>query len=225
MTPRTQPGGPDLDAGPGCRRVRGAVAPSGPTAARMPLAVGGVALAAVVHLAITDPYRPGGHLVCPVLALTGLFCAGCGAQRAVHDLTHGDLAGAWGMNPLVVALAPVAVVAWALWLRRRWAGAVPAPAPAPAPRRAGGTVMAWALLVVVVGFAVLRNVPALAPWLAPDRMPTGARRRTGTGHVRTTDAWSGVTPVRLYDGPTRCRSSQAAESVREGSPEGRCGRR
>jgi hypothetical protein len=27
--------------------------------------------------------------------------------------------------------------------------------------------LAWVLLVVVVGFGVLRNLPATAPWLAP----------------------------------------------------------
>ena len=162
MTHRVRPDGPDLLAGPGRRRVRvGGVAGVGG-----PLAVGAIALAAVVHLALTDPYRPGGHLVCPVLALTGFFCAGCGAQRAVHDLTQGDLAAAWGMNPLVVLAVPVAATAWARWLASRWR-----PGSRPAPGRgavtAGRGATAWVLLALVVTFAVLRNVPALAPWLAP----------------------------------------------------------
>ena len=123
-----------------------------------PLALGLAGLAAVAWLALTDPYRPGGHLACPLLALTGLYCAGCGAQRAVHDLAHLDLGAAWGANPLVVLGAPVVAVAWARWLRQRWAGR------ASGPPRAG---WAWALAGVVVVFTVLRNVPALTPWLAP----------------------------------------------------------
>ncbi|WP_298460020.1 DUF2752 domain-containing protein [uncultured Cellulomonas sp.] len=133
-------------------------------AARAPLAAGLAAGLAVAYLAVTDPYRPGGHLGCPVLALTGLYCAGCGGQRAVHDLAHGDLAGAWGMNPLVVLGAPLAVAAWALWLRRRWLGAGRPAARAP---DSAAAPTAWVLLAVVVAFTVLRNVPALAGVLAP----------------------------------------------------------
>src|SRR5215210_4913991 len=86
-----------------------------PRELRLPLAVGAATLAGVLYLAVTDPYVPGGHPVCPLLLLTGFSCPACGAQRAVHSLAHGDLAAAWAMNPLLVALAPVAVVAWVRW--------------------------------------------------------------------------------------------------------------
>jgi hypothetical protein len=129
-----------------------------------------VTLAGVVYLALTDPYRPGGHLICPLLLLTGLSCPACGAQRAVHSLAHGDLSAAWGANPLLVALAPVAVVAWVRWLRRSGRAAVQpdgrSAAAVPAATRASAA-SAWALLVVVLAFGVLRNVPALAPVLGP----------------------------------------------------------
>lgn len=157
MSISLDPHGPALDEGPGRRRAR----PRTLRAVRAPVTVGVVAAVVVVHLGVTDPYRPGRHLACPILALTGFFCAGCGGQRAVHDLAHGDLVAAWGMNPLVVVAVPVALAAWTAWLRRRWRGTR---------RRAGGAasaVLPWALLAVAALFAVLRNVPALAPALAP----------------------------------------------------------
>ena len=44
----------------------------------------------------------------PLARLTGWDCPGCGTLRAAHQLTHGNLAAAWRLNPLAVALAPVA---------------------------------------------------------------------------------------------------------------------
>ncbi len=98
--------------------------------------------------------------MCPVLALTGYVCAGCGGQRAVHELARLDVVAAWDMNPLVVVAAPLVAVAWARWLRRRWRAEPPG-------GRLVSTGLPWLVAAVVVAFAVLRNVPALAPWLAP----------------------------------------------------------
>lgn len=45
-----------------------------------------------------------------VHVLTGWDCPGCGSQRAIHALLHGDLAGAFGANALLVVLAPFIVL-------------------------------------------------------------------------------------------------------------------
>ena len=129
-----------------------------PRAARAPLAVGALVASATVYVAVVDPNRPGHYVTCPLLALTGLACPGCGGLRATHDLAHLDLVGAWSMNPLWVVVAPLLVVLWAVWLVRAWRGR-------PAPRVPAG--VAWATLGVLVVFGVLRNVPALVPWLGP----------------------------------------------------------
>jgi len=129
-----------------------------PRAARAPLAVGALVAAATVYVAVVDPNRPGHYVTCPLLALTGLACPGCGGLRATHDLAHLDLVGAWSMNPLWVVAAPLLVALWAVWLVRAWRGR-------PAPRVPAG--VAWATLGVLVVFGVLRNVPALVPWLGP----------------------------------------------------------
>lgn len=39
---------------------------------------------------------------CPVKLLTGLQCPGCGIQRAIHELLHGDLIGALSQNWFLV---------------------------------------------------------------------------------------------------------------------------
>jgi hypothetical protein len=51
---------------------------------------------------------------CPLFVWTGLKCAGCGSQRAVHSLLHGDLAAAWAYNPMFVLALPYVLVG--IWL-------------------------------------------------------------------------------------------------------------
>ena len=58
-----------------------------------------------------DP-QGGGFPACPFYQLTGLFCTGCGSQRALHDLLHLDLGSSLGHNLL---LAPALVlIVWHL---------------------------------------------------------------------------------------------------------------
>ncbi|WP_421741710.1 DUF2752 domain-containing protein [Cellulomonas sp.] len=125
---------------------------------RGPLVAGAVAVAATVVLAVRDPHATGSYGVCPLYTLAGLWCPACGGLRATHDLTHGDLAGAWSMNPLWVLAVPVVVALWGRLVVLRAQGRRVRPAPAWA---------AWAFLAVIAVFGVLRNVPALGPWLAP----------------------------------------------------------
>ena len=125
---------------------------------RAPLAVGGAVVAATAFLAAVSPHTPGQYGTCPSLLLLGVYCPGCGALRATYDLAHLDLVSAWSMNPLWVLVVPVVVFAWVAWVRRAWLG------------RRLGTFEPWMWIVpLVVGLAygVLRNLPALAPWLAP----------------------------------------------------------
>ena len=88
---------------------------------------------------------------CPLYRTTGLFCPGCGSTRALHQLSHGNLWAAIRFNPLAVAALPVLALLvirpQPQWLGARWI---------------------WILLVVVIAFGVLRNLPWY-PWtlLAP----------------------------------------------------------
>jgi hypothetical protein len=101
---------------------------------RGPFVLGGLVAVATVYVALVDPNRPGHYLACPIYLLTGHYCAGCGALRATHDLAHGDLAGAWAMNPLWVLVVPLLVAAWLRWTARSWRGTAAASRAPAAPR-------------------------------------------------------------------------------------------
>jgi len=89
---------------------------------------------------------------CPFLWLSGWKCPGCGSQRAVHHLLHGDVLEALRINFLFVLAFPYVIFELVLeytpWgraqtaIRRKWYG-----------YRA--TIVA---LVTVLAFGVARNV-------------------------------------------------------------------
>lgn len=118
-------------------------------------------LVAVLVVHVWDPHQPGSYGFCPLRALTGWVCPGCGGLRAVHAMTHGDWATAWGLNPALVVGFPVALAGWLLWVVR--AARRPEPARPPAPRR---FLVPWLGLAAMVLYGVLRNVPALEAHLS-----------------------------------------------------------
>ena len=130
-----------------------------------PLITGGLVGGLTIALHFRDPHGSGSWGFCPFYAMTGLYCPGCGGLRAVNDLTNGDLAGAVSSNLVFVALIPVLVLLWVRWTRRAWAGA---PDGTATRERVGVRVGVWTtlLVVVLVVFAVLRNLP-MGSWLAP----------------------------------------------------------
>jgi len=124
----------------------------------LPPVIGAAAAAALLVVAVRDPGQPGHYPSCPLYAVSGLYCPGCGTLRCLHALTHGDLGAALGFNVLTVLALPYLAFTWAAWLRRSRTG-VPRGAVAPA-------WVLWSVLCVVVVFWVLRNLPpfgALAP--------------------------------------------------------------
>lgn len=134
-----------------------------------PAIVGGVVGLATAYTAWQDPNRSGSLFPgCPMKEVTGLDCPGCGATRAVHALTHGDIGAALDHNALITVLVPLVVVAWGLWLvhtvrvtraRRRqvdppaWPAALRIPAP---------SYQGWlGIIGFLVAFAVVRNISAV----------------------------------------------------------------
>ncbi len=54
-------------------------------------------------------FNPSEHsffYTCPIKNTTGYFCAGCGAQRALHQLLHFNFLEAFRLNPLFVISLP-----------------------------------------------------------------------------------------------------------------------
>lgn len=67
----------------------------------------------VIGIIITIYYLfdPNSHLFpqCIFYRLTGWQCAGCGSQRMLHALLHGDFASAWHYNAMILILSPIFV--------------------------------------------------------------------------------------------------------------------
>lgn len=124
----------------------------------LPLGVGVAGLVAAGYVSAVDPNSPGHYPTCPFLAITGWYCPGCGALRAVHALAHGDLLTALARNPFAVVAVAYVAVTWALWLQRSVSG-----------RPVRWLAPPWVLHAVLAGillFGVLRNVPGWT-WLSP----------------------------------------------------------
>ena len=105
-----------------------------------------------------EPGRSRIYPICLFHAATGLWCPGCGALRAMHQLLHGHLVAALRFNALFVFLLP-----FLLWLESRslvtgFAGKPINPSVRPA--------WLWLALGVILVFGVLRNLPFAAVLLA-----------------------------------------------------------
>ncbi|MGW7293821.1 DUF2752 domain-containing protein [Streptomyces xiamenensis] len=126
-----------------------------------PLAALGTAGTAWAVVAAVDPGAPSSpYPACPLPALTGWQCPGCGGLRAAHALAHGRVGEALASNALVVLAALVLGVALLWWLVREVRGRTGAPPALPVP----AAPYRWALLGGVAAFTVLRNLPLPLPW-------------------------------------------------------------
>lgn len=157
---------PAIDPRPGTATpfgepVRPAAPPSRFQRLRGPAVTAGVVGALTIALHFRDPHDSGSWGFCPWVAITGYYCPGCGALRAVNDLTNADIIGAASSNVLFVALVPVLIGWWLAWTRLAWTGAKKA-------ERGTQHPGAWIAVftVVMVVFGVLRNLPS-GSWLAP----------------------------------------------------------
>jgi hypothetical protein len=66
-------------------------------------------VAAIIYFKNFDPtVYP--LLRCPIKALTGLNCPGCGCQRALHALLNGRFVEAWHYNSFIFAATPIALL-------------------------------------------------------------------------------------------------------------------
>jgi hypothetical protein len=98
-----------------------------------------------------DP-RAAAVPICGLYRTTGLYCPGCGATRATHDLLHGHVLLAMHNNALWVLGLPVFLYAVASETRRMYFGR---PLPGD-PLRNRRFLVCLALVTLV--FGVLRNI-------------------------------------------------------------------
>lgn len=113
----------------------------------------GILVALCLALFVYFSYSPAQSTFfprCPFLLLTGWKCAGCGSQRALHCLLHGEVAAAAGYNFLLVASLPyLALLFYAERVRTRRPNLY---------RRLTRPVVIATCLVVVIGWWVGRNL-------------------------------------------------------------------
>ena len=115
---------------------------------RAVIAVGTVMLVLAVYYAVTPD--SGFYPRCLFLQLTGWECPGCGSQRAIHALMHGDWAGAWSYNRALPFLVALMVVAGAV-------SVIPGRFPR-LHRMVSSRAGLLAVLALIVAWTVARNV-------------------------------------------------------------------
>ena len=97
------------------------------------------AIGYLVALAVFDPEEHSGFWHCPFYMLTGLKCAGCGGQRAIHWLFQGDYPKAFAYNPLAVCVAPIYALLYFV-------------------RGISNSILYWyGWVVLILGFMIVRN--------------------------------------------------------------------
>lgn len=116
----------------------------------------GVCLLVVIVLAIVffvvDPQKQSFFPKCPFHFITGLYCPGCGSQRALHCLLHLDFAGTVRYNLLFLPAALFILYHYSHKLMNRlfnWR----------LPDLFYKKSTPWVVLVIVIVFFVIRNLP------------------------------------------------------------------
>ena len=128
------------------------------------VAGGMAAIPAIAALRLLNPATSQWFPPCPLHALTGWYCPGCGSLRAIHQLLNGHMKAAFAMNPFAMIALPFLLYGLAsevsLQIRGRRLPGILLP---------GGWI--WTLALAIVVFGVARNI-AVAPFnlLAPGAM-------------------------------------------------------
>ncbi len=120
---------------------------------------------AAIFLYAVDPNQHAVYPQCLLYNATGIYCAGCGATRALHALLHGRFLEALHDNALFMSLLPLLIYFAGTYALKAWRdNAWPQ---IPVDSRA----LAWrgsALFVLMLSFMVVRNLPGWPfDWLKP----------------------------------------------------------
>lgn len=112
---------------------------------------GGAVLAVGILYFWFNPTMAGWPLQCPVHLVTGWQCPGCGFQRALHALLHGEVVQALRYNLFLIVSMPLLLGVWAgRVLPLRWG--------LPLQRWVEHRLVLQAYLWLMVVWMVVRNV-------------------------------------------------------------------
>lgn len=87
---------------------------------------------------------------CPFLLLTGLECPGCGSQRAIHSILHGDFIMALRYNALLVVSIPFVLSLIASKTVKTKLPALHIYLHSP--------IIVWGYFIIVIAWWILRNM-------------------------------------------------------------------
>lgn len=125
------------------------------TKALLLAAAGLLCAVGVVIFFVFDPTQVTFFPPCLFHQITGLDCPGCGAQRALHQLLHGNFIAALRLNAMFVVSLP-----FAAWFGLRWMLRPSMPV-------FRNSRWLWFYLAAWILFGVLRNLPfPVFQWLA-----------------------------------------------------------
>lgn len=112
------------------------------------LVVTGVVLGVVYYF--FDPLESRWMPQCIFHRLTGLQCMGCGSQRMLHALLHGDFTAAFHANLFGMLMLPViAFMAWAEVRRQEYPSLY---------RRVFSPAVIYSLIALMLVWLILRNI-------------------------------------------------------------------
>ena len=97
-----------------------------------------------------DPSASGSFPRCVFLSMTGYKCPGCGSQRAIHALLHGDVLGAFKYNALLLVAVPWIILCLYAESRRVRNPRLYA--------RLNAPLLIWLFLAMVLIWWLLRNI-------------------------------------------------------------------
>ena len=120
----------------------------------------GTAVIFVLLLYFFFDARQGGFPACPFYLVTNLYCPGCGSQRALSSLLHGDVAASLSYNPLLLIFLPLFLVAAYCYVRNLFAK------DKKSVYLVYSNKFVFSVLIFVLCFWALRNVNGFE-WLAP----------------------------------------------------------
>ena len=116
------------------------------------LTVCAAGIVAIPMLYFFNPADSGLYPLCPFHWLTGLYCPGCGSLRAMHQLLHGHLIAAFGLNPLMVLSLPFVICGFLSHIAALKSGKPLLESRVPA-------IYIWIYLGIVLLFWIARNIP------------------------------------------------------------------
>lgn len=136
-----------------------------------------VFVVAVLLLRRFDPAEYSFYPKCTLYQATGLHCPGCGATRAVGALAAGRLVDAIRYNPLLIVGGPIIAAVVTIKIKREGRGDT------------NWTTFSICLIVVVISFAIARNVPSPTRSILAPPSKTDSEKQSGTnvGEARIFD--------------------------------------